>query len=517
MAKKRLKIADRQALLEWEKERISILNATTVDTTETEVEKLRRIAKLEKNDEAWFKYYFPEYYTCEPAPFQTKATKRLFSKKRIYYVRAWSRELAKTARSMMEVIKLALTGEMKNLLLISNSWDNAARLLMPIMLNLESNQRIINDYGEQKKIGSWETGEFTTLGGVSFRAVGAGQSPRGTRNKAARPDFILIDDIDTDEETRNPERIKTKWKWIEEALVPTMSVSGNYRILFNGNIIAKDGCISRAIKKAKSIKNGFAEIINIRDKNGKSSWPQKNSEEDIDEFLSLISTASAQKEFFNNPLSEGDVFKEMNWGKVPPLHTFKFLIAYGDPAPSNSKNKKGSFKSLWLIGYKDGKFYVIFGYLDHVTNAEFVDWYYGIKEYVGRRTQVYNFIENNTLQDPFYEQVFIPLFIEKGETKGVIGITPDLRKKPDKFARIEGNLEPKNRLGQLILNIKEKDNPHFKRLEEQFLLINPQMKSPADGPDGVEGGVWIAEEKTASLSTDSYSVGHRQRQKSKHY
>ncbi len=506
MAKRRLKIDERQALLEWEDERKSILNATTVDTTESEIDKQKRIKRLEKNDEDWFKYYFPEYYQCEPAPFHKRATKRLMQNNRCYYVRAWSRELAKTARAMMEVIKLSITGIIHNVLLISNSKDNADRLLMPIMLNLESNGRIINDYGEQKKIGSWEIGEFTTTGDVSFRAIGAGQSPRGTRNKAARPDFILIDDIDTDEETRNPERINTKWQWIEEALVPTMSVSGNYRIVFNGNIIAKDCCITRAIEKAKNIKSGFVDIINIRDKNGKSSW-KKNSEEDIDEFLSLISTAAAQKEFFNNPLSKGDVFKEMHWGKVPQLRTFPFLIAYGDPAPSNSKNKKGSYKSVWLIGLKNGVFYVITGYLDHVTNPEFVDWYYGIRDYVGEKTQIYNYIENNTLQDPFYEQVFIPLFMTKGKEKGSIGIIPDLRKKPDKFSRIEGNLEPKNRLGQLILNEKEKENPHFKRLEEQFLLINPQMKSPADGPDCVEGGVWIANTKASSLTPNSYSVG----------
>lgn len=510
---KRLTIEDRRALLGWEEERKSILNAVTVDTSESEAEKLQRIARLERDDEAWFKYYFPNYYTCKPAPFHIKATRRLMKNKRCYYVRAWSRELAKTARSMMEVLKLGLTGQIKNVLYISNSKDNAERLLMPVMLNLESNLRIINDYGEQQKTGSWELNEFTTQKGVSFRAIGAGQSPRGTRNEAARPDFIIIDDIDTDEETRNPERIKTKWKWIEQALIPTMSVSGNYRIIFNGNIIAKDCCITRAIKKANEIRSGFVEIINIRNTEGKSVWPQKNSEEDIDAFLELIGIASGQKEFFNNPLSEGDVFTEMHWGKVPQLRTFKFLIAYGDPAPSNSKNKKGSYKSVWLIGYRDGTFYVIYGYLDHVTNAEFVDWYYGIKDYVGERTQVYNYIENNTLQNPFYEQVFIPLFTKKGKEKGVIGITPDLRKKPDKFARIEGNLEPKNRLGQLILNEKEKENPHFKRLVEQFLLINPQMKSPADGPDCVEGGVWIADEKTASLSHDSYSVGQRTKQK----
>ncbi len=35
----------------------------------------------------------------------------------------------------------------------------------------------------------------------------------------------------------------------------------------------------------------------------------------------------------------------------------------------------------------------------------------------------------------------------------------------------------------------------MKRLEEQFLLINRAMKSPADGVDCIEGGVWIINSK----------------------
>ena len=502
MARKRLKSDDKFALTDWEGFRKDILEASIVDSNESHAEKLKRVAKLEGDTEAWFAFYFPTYYKAKPAKFHIKATKRLFENRRWYEVRAWSRELAKSSRSMMEVVYLAMTGKIKNVLLISNSQDNAERLLMPVMIILESNKRLINDYGLQEKPGSWETGEFVTLSGCAFRALGAGQSPRGTRNESFRPDFIWVDDIDTDEECRNPERINKKWDWIEQALIPTVSVSGNYRILFNGNIIARDCCITRAIKKADQV-----DVINIRDKNGKSTWPEKNSEEDIDKILSLISTISAQKEYFNNPLSEGDVFKELTWGRIPPLNKFRFLIAYGDPAPSNSTNGKGSYKSIFLVGNCEGKYYVVTGYLDHVTNDEFVNWYYYLKDFAGDKTIVYNLIENNKLQDPFYGQVFIPLFATKGKEKGFIGIIPDTRAKPDKFSRIEGNLEPLNRLGKLIFNEAEKANPHMKRLEEQFLLVSPQLKAPADGPDGVEGAVWIINQKISQLEPGQFTIG----------
>ena len=170
----------------------------------------------------------------------------------------------------------------------------------------------------------------------------------------------------------------------------------------------------------------------------------------------------------NNPIIEGAVFKELTFGEVPPLQKFHFLLAYADPSPSNNVNdRKNSTKALWLMGYHDNKMYVITGFLDRVTNDEFVDWFYATDALVKNKTQLYNYIENNTLQAPFFDQVFMPLFYKKGVESGYhIGVLPDTRKKPDKFSRIEGGLEPWVRTNRLVFNIKEKDNPHMKRLVE---------------------------------------------------
>ena len=65
---------------------------------------------------------------------------------------------------------------------------------------------------------------------------------------------------------------------------------------------------------------------------------------DIDLFLSMVSAAARQKEFFNNPVAEGEIFKDIIYGKVPALSKFKFLVIYGDPAPGENKTKKSSTK-----------------------------------------------------------------------------------------------------------------------------------------------------------------------------
>lgn len=457
---------------------------------ESAQERIKRIEKLEKKPSQWFKYYFDKYCTCEFADFHLKAIDRLLKNNRWYEVRAWARSLSKSSLSMMEVIYLALTGKVKNVLLVSNSYDNAVRLLTPFKQTFEKNKRIEADYGTQVVDGHWEDGQFTIRAGCTFRALGAGQNPRGSKNENYRPDMIIIDDIDTDEACRNLERVKILWAWVQDALINTVDMSCNYRILFNGNIIAKDSIIQRAIKQAS-----YVSIVNIRDHNGKSTWAAKNSEATIDEFLKLLSYASIQKEYYNNPLTEGSVFKEMKYGKIPPLHKFKFLVAYADPATSN-KDKKGSCtKALILLGYMDNNYYVIKAKCRNATNDEFIDWFFEFRNFVGDRVPVYYYIENNSLQDPFYEQVFMPLIAQKIKIKGSIGITPDTTKKAEKFTRIEATLEPISREGRLIFNEDEKGDPDMKTLDEQFLCVEPKLSAPCDGVDATEGGVSIINKK----------------------
>ena len=499
-----MKREDRQALDTWVQYFTALLEEAGIDPGESPEEQRRRIRRLEADPEAWMAYYFSGYYRCEPAPFHRRATKRLLEHKRWMEVRAWARELAKSARSMMEVTYLALTGEIHNMLLVSTSLDSAKRLLTPLRITLERSSRIRHDYGDQTAGGLWTEEHFRTTGGVSFLALGAGQSPRGNRNEAYRPDFILVDDIDTDEETRNPDRIKEKWQWVERALIPTLSVSGSYRVLINGNIIARDCIIKRAMKVADHV-----DVINIRDKEGRSVWPEKNSEEAIDHFFEMMSTAAVQQEFFNNPISEGEVFDEITWGDCPPLSQLPFAVCYGDPSPSNSRSRQSSYKAVFLVGFRGGKYYIYTGYLAQETNDRYVEWYYDLRDYVGGKCPVYYMTENNALQDPFWEQVLLPLFLKHGETRGMLAISPDTRAKMDKYARIEGALEPLNRQGRLVFNVRERDNLNMQRLEDQFKLIAPRLPAPADGPDCIEGAVWQINQRLQTVRDDAIVIGSR--------
>jgi hypothetical protein len=476
----------KQQIQDWEEYRDNIFKSTPIDLKETPIQKEKRIKKLEENDEEWFKYYFPNYYSSEPADFHKRSTKRVMSNMEWMESRVWARELAKSARTMMEYLKLAMTGKKKCIIMASITEESAINLLKPFKINLESNNRLKNDYGVQQRVGSWESHLFITKKGVAFVGLGVGGNPRGFRNEELRPDAIIIDDIDTDEDCRNPKTVKKKFDWVDGALLGTRSISKDLLVVINGNLIAKYSVV--ALLKALA---DHAEIVNIRDKNGKSTWPQKNTEARIDRVLSKKSYAAAQKEYFNNPIVEGTTFKEVYYDSVPPINKCSSVVVYADPATSNKSQGGGSYKAVVIVGYKFPKFYVYWIRLDLVKQSDFVDWMFEAYKYlvISGVDNKKMWLENNSLQNPHYEQVLKPLIDDKARLVGYhIPLSLDTESKADKYSRIEATLEPLNRNGNLIFDKKLIGDPNMKTMEDQMLSVAPETKI-MDGPDAVEGAV----------------------------
>lgn len=502
------KKSDKALLEEWEQYRDNVLRSTPINLNESKTEQIKRVQQLEANHDAWFKYYFAQFYTAEPAPFHLRATKRVMENAEWYEVRAWARELAKSGRTMMEVIKLVLTKKKRNVMMVSATQDDAERLLLPYRAQFEFNQRIIQDYGKQQTFGSWSEKEFHLKNGAGFRALGAGQSPRGSRKDELRIDTILIDDIDTDEEVRNEKRIDKKVEWVEQALIPTRSISNPLLIIVCGNIIGKKTTVTELGKKADCY-----DIVNIRDKKGISTWPNKNTEEMIDRVFRNMSFASIQKEYYNNPIQSGSVFKSITFGKCPPINKCEMVVVYADPATSN-KDNSGSTKAVVIVGYLNFVFYVYKVWLGQMGTAKFVEALYDADDYlVKRKVDVRRInIENNSLQDPFWEQVIQPAIKQHARITGkYISVSPDGRKKADKFYRIEGTLEPISRRGELIFNEEEENSPAMVLFKEQFLGVSETSKF-MDGPDALEGGVYKIQNRTAQKET-TYATAPRQSRK----
>lgn len=471
----------RKALFDWDAFVDNMNRQSPVRQDETPLQKKARIAALEQYPETWFVEYFEKYCTADPAPFHKASTRRVLNNPEWFEARPWSRELSKTGRTMMEVLYLTMTGKKFNCLYVSSSDDSAIDLITPIKINLEKNARLISDYGVQRGYKRWKEDRFTTKKGVAFRALGWHSKVRGSRAEEIRPDLLVFDDFDTDEDCRNPDIVKQKWDWVERAAIGTRSISNPLLVIWNGNIIAEDCCTLRAMKAAD-----YYKIVNIRDERGRSTWPQKNSEEAIDTALRFLSFSAIQAEYYNRPSTEGRIFKKLKYGKIRPLHEYKFLVSYTDP----SYKKMGDFKATVLIGKWKDEYHVIKVYCKQTTTAEMLDWYYEIMDYVkskspNREIPIYFYIEWPWIDDLLKMEIQ-----EANKRHGkALYLRPDDRKKPEKKHRIETGLEPLNRNEKLVFNEEERDTEHMKNMEGQFLALSAKSRVPDDGPDAVEGGV----------------------------
>ena len=201
---------------EWKEQcrQIQSITDTKSLARENATQKEQRISRLQKNYAAFCEYYFPHFLTLRDkatgeairvihnAPFHNAAAKKVHDTPNLKAVFKWPRGHAKSTHFDI-FMPLWLMFQPKRLInfmvIVGKSEDSADRLLGDIQAELQYNKRIIADYGKQMSVGNWTEGEFTTKEGVYFLACGRGQSPRGLRKREARPDYIVIDDLDDDE------------------------------------------------------------------------------------------------------------------------------------------------------------------------------------------------------------------------------------------------------------------------------------------------------------------------------
>ena len=118
------KLEDRQAWREWREYHRALKRDNAVDRL-TPIERKKKREKLESDPFVWIPFFFAEYARYPFAPFQKRAIRRITSHGELYDVLSWSRELAKSTIVFMCVMYLVLTDRKRNVLLVSNSHDNA--------------------------------------------------------------------------------------------------------------------------------------------------------------------------------------------------------------------------------------------------------------------------------------------------------------------------------------------------------------------------------------------------------
>nr|DAJ29978.1 MAG TPA: Large Terminase [Caudoviricetes sp.] len=509
-------------LQDYDKHCQLIAKSTSIDIHETPASQLSRKRTLEKDYVAWFEYYFPAYAKKKCAWFHKRLAKEIVKHRRLRLLAELYRSAGKSVHIDMGIpLYLYLAkGEMHFMLLIGETDPKAKKLLSGIQAQLQFNNRLKNDYGNRFAVGDWADGDFVTTDGVRFMSLGFGQNPRGVREQADRPDYIVVDDVDSKKSIHNDRIMRESVDFITEDVWGCFDAdeTATERFVFANNNFHKNSITNR-------LKGYFKDVISSQKQEASSEqqssvtysiltvcavknlqdftpeWPEKTSADYWRKKFETMPYRSFMREYMHVHIEDGAIFKYENIQYKPALalREYDALCFYGDL----SYKENADYKAMVLVGKVGKEFHILLVYLQQKSRAHCAKWLYDMYElYHLDRYNIRYMIEGLFAQDEFVND-----FDEEGERRGyLIPVVADKRPKAEKYDRIE-SLSGHFERGNVYFNSEQK-TPDMQTLIDQFLAFEKGSQAHDDGPDAVHGAFKYLNNRTRQVH-NKYAFGAR--------
>ncbi len=278
--------------------------------------KEERLYLCRKDFSLFFCYYFCDYIKYPFAPYHYdmfQDVSKLVEGE--YREVAWImfRESAKTSFAKIFLAWLICYSQKRYINVDSFDKENSERTLFDIVVEFQTNERIRNDFGElynTKRTSSEATqkrvSNFITNNGVRVEAHSTQESVRGRIHGHQRPDFLLLDDFETNKTKDSKAYTEQVVKHIDEF---KSGLDSTASILYLGNYITEYGSVQSLITRAKTdgrLKVRMVPVII----NGAPSWPQKYALKDEPGKVSLedkrkqLGSQVFSAEMMNEPIDE---------------------------------------------------------------------------------------------------------------------------------------------------------------------------------------------------------------------
>lgn len=134
----------------------------------------------------------------------------------------------------------------KFIVIISDTSDQAEEFLGQIKAELEENTRLLEDFPEACGFGpTWKATKLITNNGIAIRCCGKRKRFRGARHGNRRPDLVICDDLEDDENIDSPDQREKDRKWFFKAV---MKIGGHYTVfIVVGTILHYDSLLARLL------------------------------------------------------------------------------------------------------------------------------------------------------------------------------------------------------------------------------------------------------------------------------
>lgn len=420
-------------------------------------------------------------------------------------------------------------------IIISDSSEQAEGFLDNIRVEFEENPAIIEDFGFLPgKV--WRSNVLVTKSNIKLEAIGSGKKIRGRKHRNWRPDLIILDDVENDENVRTPDQRAKLDNWFKKAV---SKAGDDYTdIIYIGTLLHYDSLLAntlknpayRAIKykavisfsEADALWQQWTEIYtdlanDDRERDAlaffqqhqatmlagtKVLWEEKLSYYDLMVMRVSEGESAFNSEMQNEPINPDDCLFMEEWldyyNEAEVDFRDRAFQFFGFVDPSLGKNKKSDFSAIvTLAKHKaSGYMFVVDAdierrhpdriIMDVLDKERWLRAAYGrgYKKFGAEVNQFQWFLKEELAKASARAGLYLPI--------------EEVQQSSDKVLRIQ-TLQPD------VKNKYIKFNRRHKRLIEQ--LTQFPMAAHDDGPDALEGARTIAKKSRRFRIIDRGDLG----------
>lgn len=253
--------------------------------------------------------------------------------------------------------------------IVMDSWDQAAAMLEAIKTELTDNPRLQMDFPNQVGAGRvWNAGVILTANNRKVQAFGSGKKMRGLRHGPHRPDLVMLDDIENDEQVRSLEQRKKLEDWVTKTVLNLGPPSGTMDVVYLNTILHYDSVANRFHRKPRWTRRKFKAVMRWPDR--LDLWQQweelfineSGSTDEDDGTPRDLGAAAAFYQQHEAAMLAGAV---VSWPAVRPLLRLMMIRAEDHHAfdceyqndPTNDENALFTELHYWVQPQRDWVYY----------------------------------------------------------------------------------------------------------------------------------------------------------------
>lgn len=212
--------------------------------------------------------------------------------------------------------------------IVMNTQEQADEMLASIKAELDTNPRLAQDFPEAVGEGRvWQATTAITCNGIKIRTGGTGKKLRGMKHGPYRPDLVFLDDLENDDNVKEPAQRKKTKSFVLSAVLGLAPPQGGMDVFWVGTSLHYDAAINQVARLPGWRRRVFRAILKDPDRMDLwDKWEGIYTSGGDDDEAKEAAEAEALN-FYRRHKAEMEAGAVVSWPEVRPLYRLMTIRA----------------------------------------------------------------------------------------------------------------------------------------------------------------------------------------------